>query len=115
MALWGNMCTDEKAAAILGRGKSVVVPVIPAEVVRKTLQTSAHALVHTNFQKNLIGSVMAGTVGGFNAHAANMVTAVFLATGQDPAQSVESSNCITLLEERIMGISGSHVPCPVWK
>ena len=40
---------------------------------------------------------MAGTAGGFNAHAANIVTAIFLATGQDAAQNVESSNCITLL------------------
>ena len=41
---------------------------------------------------------MAGSVGGFNAHAANLVTAVYLACGQDPAQNVESSNCITLME-----------------
>jgi hydroxymethylglutaryl-CoA reductase (NADPH) len=103
VALSGNMCTDKKAAAtnwIEGRGKSVVVEaVIPAETVRKTLKTTVAAMVHTNIQKNLIGSAMAGTIGGFNAHASNMVTAVFLATGQDPAQNVESSNCITLLEE----------------
>jgi len=37
-------------------------------------------------------------IGGFNAHASNIVTAVFLATGQDPAQNVESSNCMTLME-----------------
>jgi len=42
---------------------------------------------------------MSETIGGFNAHAANNVTAVFLVTGQDPAQNVESSNCITILEE----------------
>ena len=42
---------------------------------------------------------MAGAIGGFNAHAANLVTAVFLATGQDPAQNVESSNCITLMHK----------------
>ena len=41
---------------------------------------------------------MAGSVGGFNAHASNIVTGIFLATGQDPAQNVESSNCITLME-----------------
>eukprot|EP00475_Leptophrys_vorax_P034846 TRINITY_DN5678_c0_g4_i2.p2 TRINITY_DN5678_c0_g4~~TRINITY_DN5678_c0_g4_i2.p2 ORF type:complete len:232 (+),score=15.22 TRINITY_DN5678_c0_g4_i2:83-697(+) len=41
---------------------------------------------------------MAGALGGFNAHASNIVSAVFLATGQDPAQNVESSQCITLLE-----------------
>ena len=38
-------------------------------------------------------------MGGFNAHAANLVTAVYLACGQDPAQNVESSNCITLMEK----------------
>jgi hydroxymethylglutaryl-CoA reductase (NADPH) len=103
IALSGNMCTDKKAAAINwieGRGKSVVVEAtIPKDVVRKTLKTTVPAIVETNINKNLIGSAMAGVVGGFNAHASNIVTAVFLATGQDPAQNVESSNCITLLEE----------------
>lgn len=41
---------------------------------------------------------MAGSVGGFNAHAANIVTAIFIATGQDPAQNIASSNCMTLME-----------------
>ena len=103
VALSGNMCTDMKAAAtnwIEGRGKSVVVEaVIPKATVSKTLKTTVSAMVHTNIQKNLIGSAMAGTIGGFNAHASNMVSANFLATGQDPTQNVKSSNCITLLEE----------------
>ena len=33
-----------------------------------------------------------------NAHAANIVAAIFIATGQDAAQVVESSNCITMIE-----------------
>lgn len=103
IALSGNMCTDKKAAAtnwLEGRGKSVVVEAtIPKDVVQKTLKTTVKAIVDTNLNKNLIGSAMAATVGGFNAHASNMVSAVFLATGQDPAQNVESSNCITLMEE----------------
>jgi len=103
VALSGNMCTDKKAAAtnwIEGRGKSVVVEaLIPERIVRTILKTDIATLVSTNLQKNLIGSAMAGAVGGFNAHASNIVTAVFLATGQDPAQNVESSNCITLMEE----------------
>lgn len=37
-------------------------------------------------------------IGGFNAHAANIVTAIFIATGQDPAQNIASSNCITIME-----------------
>ena len=46
------------------------------------LKTSVDALVELNISKNLIGSAMAGSVGGFNAHAANIVTAIFIATGQ---------------------------------
>ncbi|CAN4123509.1 unnamed protein product [Withania somnifera] len=48
--------------------------------------------------KNLTGSAMAGALGGFNAHASNIVSAVYIATGQDPAQNIESSHCITMME-----------------
>ncbi|KAL7272424.1 3-hydroxy-3-methylglutaryl-coenzyme A (HMG-CoA) reductase isozyme [Rhizina undulata] len=99
----GNYCTDKKSAAINwieGRGKSVVAEaVIPSNVVRSVLKSDVDALVELNISKNLVGSAMAGSMGGFNAHAANIVTALFLATGQDPAQNVESSNCITLMKK----------------
>eukprot|EP01121_Diplochlamys_sp_Union-15-3_P016139 TRINITY_DN5440_c0_g2_i1.p1 TRINITY_DN5440_c0_g2~~TRINITY_DN5440_c0_g2_i1.p1 ORF type:complete len:651 (-),score=102.15 TRINITY_DN5440_c0_g2_i1:47-1999(-) len=98
----GNYCTDKKPAAINwieGRGRSVVADaVIKGSVIRDVLKTTVSNIVDVNTSKNLIGSAMAGSIGGFNAHAANILTAIFLATGQDPAQNVESSNCITILE-----------------
>ncbi|PNY26902.1 3-hydroxy-3-methylglutaryl coenzyme A reductase, partial [Tolypocladium capitatum] len=98
----GNYCIDKKAAAINwidGRGKSIVAEaIIPGDVVRSVLKSDVDSLVELNVAKNLIGSAMAGSIGGFNAHAANIVAAVFLATGQDPAQVVESSNCITVMK-----------------
>ncbi|CAL0311709.1 unnamed protein product [Lupinus luteus] len=98
----GNYCSDKKAAAvnwIEGRGKSVVCEaVIKEEVVKKVLKTSVDALVELNMLKNLTGSAIAGALGGFNAHASNIVSAIYLATGQDPAQNVESSHCITMME-----------------
>lgn len=109
IAISGNMCTDKKPAAInwiLGRGKSIVVEaVIPEAIVKNVLKTTVADMIETNKQKNLIGSAMAGAVGGFNAHAANIVTAIYLATGQDPAQNVESSNCITNMELDDDGVS----------
>jgi len=48
----------------------------------QVLKTEVHALVELNISKNLIGSTMAGSIGGFNAHAANIVTAIYIATGQ---------------------------------
>ncbi|KAJ7054455.1 hydroxymethylglutaryl-coenzyme A reductase-domain-containing protein [Mycena amicta] len=102
LALSGNYCTDKKPAAINwieGRGKSVVAEaVVPGKVVKSVLKTTVAALCNLNLKKNLVGSAMAGSIGGFNAHAANILTAIFLATGQDPAQNVESSNCMTLME-----------------
>ena len=99
----GNYCTDKKPAAINwidGRGKSVVAEaIIPGEVVRNVLKSDVDALVELNMAKNLIGSAMAGSIGGFNAHAANIVAAIFLATGQDPAQVVESSHCIDVMRK----------------
>ncbi|CAJ2646810.1 unnamed protein product [Trifolium pratense] len=98
----GNFCSDKKAAAvnwIEGRGKSVVCEaVIKEEVVKKVLKSSVKSLVELNMLKNLTGSAMAGALGGFNAHSSNIVSAIYLATGQDPAQNVESSHCMTMME-----------------
>uniref|UniRef100_A0A8C8Z1G9 3-hydroxy-3-methylglutaryl-coenzyme A reductase n=1 Tax=Prolemur simus TaxID=1328070 RepID=A0A8C8Z1G9_PROSS len=102
LAVSGNYCTDKKPAAINwieGRGKSVVCEaVIPAKVVREVLKTTTEAMIEVNINKNLVGSAMAGSIGGYNAHAANIVTAIYIACGQDAAQNVGSSNCITLME-----------------
>ncbi|GJM98402.1 hypothetical protein PR202_ga15413 [Eleusine coracana subsp. coracana] len=102
ISISGNFCSDKKSAAvnwIEGRGKSVVCEaIIKEEVVKKVLKTNVQALVELNVVKNLAGSAVAGALGGFNAHASNIVTAIFIATGQDPAQNVESSQCITMLE-----------------
>ncbi|XP_061346731.1 3-hydroxy-3-methylglutaryl coenzyme A reductase 1-like [Gastrolobium bilobum] len=98
----GNYCSDKKPAAvnwIEGRGKSVVCEaIIKEDVVKKVLKTNVAALVELNMLKNLAGSAVAGSLGGYNAHASNIVSAVFIATGQDPAQNVESSHCITMME-----------------
>ncbi|XP_046433654.1 3-hydroxy-3-methylglutaryl-coenzyme A reductase [Neodiprion fabricii] len=102
LSLSGNFCTDKKPAAVNwveGRGKSVVCEaIVPADIVTTVLKTSVHALVDVNISKNLIGSAIAGSIGGYNAHAANVVTAIYIATGQDPAQNVGSSNCMTIME-----------------
>uniref|UniRef100_A0AAX7UBI5 3-hydroxy-3-methylglutaryl-coenzyme A reductase n=1 Tax=Astatotilapia calliptera TaxID=8154 RepID=A0AAX7UBI5_ASTCA len=115
VAVSGNYCTDKKPAAINwieGRGKSAVCEAtIPAKVVREVLKTSTEALVEVNINKNLVGSAMAGSIGGFNAHSANLVTAIYIACGQDPAQSVGSSNCITLMEPSGPAGDDLHICC----
>ena len=103
LSLSGNFCTDKKSAAVNwvdGRGKTVSAQAtIAADVLRRVLKTDVDTLVELNTSKNLVGSAVAGAMGGFNAHAANIVSAVFLATGQDPAQNVESSSCLTVMKK----------------
>ncbi|AGN00661.1 3-hydroxy-3-methylglutaryl-CoA reductase [Salinarchaeum sp. Harcht-Bsk1] len=103
VALSGNLCSDKKPAAINaveGRGRTVVADVtIPTELVEERLGTTPAAIEEANTRKNLIGSAKAGAL-GFNAHAANVVAAAYLATGQDAAQVVEGSNAITTIEDR---------------
>jgi len=97
----GNMCTDKKPSAINmieGRGRTVLAECrIQDAVVRDKLRSSVDAIVETNMRKNLVGSAMAGSLGS-NAHAANMVAAIYIATGQDPAQVVEGSLSMTTCE-----------------
>eukprot|EP00795_Rhopilema_esculentum_P006357 gene6357-11792_t len=82
----GNYCTDKKPSAINwidGRGKYVVCEaVIPGSVVKKVLKTTVESISTVNVSKNLVGSAMAGSIGGQNAHAANIVAAIYIATGQ---------------------------------
>ncbi len=103
VALSGNLCSDKKPAAVNaveGRGRTVTADVlIPRDTVADRLNTTPEAIEEANTRKNLVGSAKAGSL-GFNAHAANTVAAVFLATGQDAAQVVEGANAITTVDVR---------------
>ena len=98
VALSGNLCSDKKPAAVNaveGRGRSVAADVeIPRGIVEDRLHTTPEAVAEINTRKNHVGSAKAGSL-GFNAHVANTVAAMFLATGQDEAQVVEGANAIT--------------------
>lgn len=97
----GNFCVDKKPSAlnyILGRGRIVLVDaVLPKEVLESKLKASPELMAEACYRKNLVGSSMALSY-GFNAHVANMLAAVFIATGQDPAQVVEGSMATTTAE-----------------
>lgn len=102
VSLSGNYCTDKKVSAvngILGRGKSVVAEIlISEEVCKKNLHVTPTELVNLNGKKNLLGSILAGSLRSANAHFANMLLAFYLATGQDAANIVEGSQGITHAE-----------------
>ena len=106
VALSGNLCTDKKPAAINaieGRSRSVTADVeIDRDRLEDRLHTTPEAIDEINTRKNLVGSAKAASL-GFNAQAANVIAAAFLATGQDSAQIVEGANTITTTEVREEG------------
>ncbi len=107
VALSGNFCSDKKPAAVnvvLGRGKTVSAGVkLTDDQIQTILKTNAASLLEVNTRKNLVGSARAGSL-GFNAHAANIIAAMFIACGQDPAHVVEGSLCITTIDQAPDGV-----------
>ncbi|MDD1770804.1 MAG: hydroxymethylglutaryl-CoA reductase (NADPH) [Methanomassiliicoccales archaeon] len=97
----GNLCVDKKPSGvdyILGRGKTVLADAtLSKEVVAEKLKTTPDMIAEAAFRKNLVGSALSLSMGQ-NAHVANMLAAVFIATGQDPAQVVEGSMGMTTAE-----------------
>jgi len=106
-ALSGNLCTDKKAGSInwlLGRGKSVIAEAfIAEEILENKLKVTSKKIEEVNNRKNILGSAFAHAY-GLNAHIANIVAAIFLATGQDAAQITESSMGITYAEASDKGL-----------
>jgi hydroxymethylglutaryl-CoA reductase (NADPH) len=103
IGLSGNYCVDKKPSHINfqeGRGKRIYAEVLlEAPILHHQLKTNARDLVEVQYRKNLLGSIAAGSL-GFNAHYANVLSAFFIATGQDPAHVVEGSMGITCIEPR---------------
>ncbi|MDE1768682.1 MAG: hydroxymethylglutaryl-CoA reductase (NADPH) [Candidatus Micrarchaeota archaeon] len=104
IAVSGNVCSDKKQShmnSIEGRGKTAIAEAtIKESVLNEVFNATAEAVNEVNYVKNWIGSARAGSAIQFNSHFANIVAAVFLATGQDPAQVVESSSGYTTTKVR---------------
>jgi hydroxymethylglutaryl-CoA reductase (NADPH) len=101
VALSSNMCTDKKPAAINvieGRGRTVVAEaIVPRKIVIEKLKATPEDMCDVNYRKNFLGSARAVSF-GFNAQVANVIAAMYIACGQDPAHVVEGSNAITSAE-----------------
>jgi hydroxymethylglutaryl-CoA reductase (NADPH) len=101
VSLSGNYCADKKPAWINfthNRGFEVWAEVvIPNKVITEVLKTTPQNFYETWLAKCMIGSALAGSM-GFNAQYANILAAMFIATGQDPAHVAECAIGITTVE-----------------
>jgi len=98
LAVAGNFDIDKKPAwlnVISHRGLTVWADVIvKKEAIENILKTTSEKIFDVWLAKCMIGSAISGSL-GFNAHFANVIAAIFLATGQDPAHVVEASCGVT--------------------
>ncbi|PWK62119.1 hydroxymethylglutaryl-CoA reductase [Roseicyclus mahoneyensis] len=98
----GNFSGDKKASflgLVTGRGRKVSASVtLKAQVVEKTLGTSVQAMLDYGQVANL-GAHLSGQIGA-QAHFANGLAALYIATGQDAACVAESAMGITRMEAR---------------
>lgn len=98
----GNFSGDKKASflgLITGRGRKISASVtLPAAVVEKHLGTSVQAMLDYGRVADL-GAHLSGQIGA-QAHFANGLAALYLATGQDAACVAESAVGITRMEGR---------------
>ena len=90
----GNVDSDKKPSVRThkkGRGYTVMATAtVERSVIESVLKTTPEALVEVAQAKLEHGSKLAGAMGA-NLHVANIVAALYLATGQDAAHVVEGS------------------------
>jgi len=102
----GNFSGDKKASflgLVTGRGRKVSASVtLGADVVEKTLGTTIDAMLEYGRVANL-GSHLSGQLGA-QAHFANGLAALYIATGQDAACVAESAIGITRMERHKDGL-----------
>lgn len=114
LSVSGNTCVDKKPSwqnVVLGRGYSAWSEVfVSTTIITETLKTTTDKLYRTYESKCLIGGAVSGSI-GFNGHAANVIAAIYLATGQDPAHVVEGSQTITTMKREKDGMRVSvYIP-----
>ncbi len=118
VAISGNACGDKKggsaaAHALRGtRGHAVVAEaVLPAPVVAAVLKTTPAAIAAVVAAKCDGGTLLAGCAPhGANAQAANVVAAVFCATGQDLGHVGSSASAVVRAETCVLrGAAGAAV------
>ena len=101
LSVAGNYDVDKKPSwlnLIEGRGIKVWAEVvIPESVVKAVLKVTPQIFYEAWLAKCMYGSILSGSL-GFNAQFANIVAAVFLATGQDLGHVGEGSLGVTTTE-----------------
>ncbi|MEX2261877.1 MAG: hydroxymethylglutaryl-CoA reductase [Bryobacteraceae bacterium] len=104
--IFSGMCSEKRPSGFLltrGKGKRVTAGALIAhDVLKMYLHCTADQLFRV-WHSTLIGHLQANAI-GYNAHCANGLTAIFIATGQDVANVVNAACAITYFELQQEGL-----------
>ena len=104
--LFSGLCGEKRASGFLmsrGKGKRVTAgALLPHDILRLYLHTTAEQMFRL-WQATIVGNLQAGAI-GYTGHAANGLAAIFIATGQDVANVVNSSCAVTIFEPHPDGL-----------
>ncbi len=98
--LFSGMCSEKRASGLVivaGKGKRITAgALVPRSILKMYLRVTPEQLFEV-WQSTVVGHLHAGAV-GYNAHYANGLAAIFIATGQDVANVANSACGITVFE-----------------
>jgi hydroxymethylglutaryl-CoA reductase (NADPH) len=98
--IFSGLCSEKRASGFVmtrGKGKRVTAgALVPHDILRMYLHVTAEQM-HRVWQSTVIGHLQAGAI-GYNAHYANGLAAIFIATGQDVANVANAACGITSFE-----------------
>jgi hydroxymethylglutaryl-CoA reductase (NADPH) len=104
--LFSGMCSEKRASGFLmtrGKGKRVTAGcLLTHQILRLYLHVTADQLFRV-WQSTVMGHLQAGAI-GYNAHVANGLAAMFIATGQDVANIVNGACALTCFEPHADGL-----------
>ena len=107
--IFSGMCSEKRASGFVmtrGKGKRVTAgALLPRELLQMYLRATPEQL-HRVWQTTVVGHLQAGSL-GYNGHFANGLAAIFIATGQDVANVVNSACGITSFEVHPAGLFAS--------
>lgn len=103
--LFSGNCSEKRPSGVIltrGKGKWVTAGAfVPERILRLYLHTTADELTRL-WRTTVVGHLQSGSL-GHTAHAANGLTALFMATGQDVA-NIANSACVSTIEPADGGI-----------
>lgn len=106
----GNVDSDKKASRRThekGRGYEVTASVqLSKKTIEDVLKTTPEAMLKTADAKLKAGSTLAGAIGS-NLHVGNIISALYIATGQDTAHITEGALADTTVEGTKEGLTVS--------